>query len=51
LNTGAKENPELREQSQEMIDQARDLRRKIDDLRINQLAEEKAKQKLDSDTI
>jgi hypothetical protein len=51
MNTGARDNPELRERAQEMIDQARDLRRKIDDMRINQLAEEKAKQKLSSETI
>jgi hypothetical protein len=46
LRTGSKEDPELRQKAEEMLDETRELRRKIDDLRISRLAEEKAKAKL-----
>jgi queuine/archaeosine tRNA-ribosyltransferase len=41
LETGSKENPELRQQAREMIDQIRDVRKRIDDLRIESLARKK----------
>jgi len=44
--TGSKDNPELRQEAQQMVDQVREIRRKIDEIRIDQLAEEKAKKKL-----
>jgi len=41
LETGSRGNPELREQARDMIDQARELRRKIDEMRIDELAKQK----------
>jgi hypothetical protein len=51
LNTGAKDNPELREEAQQMVDQVREVRRKIDEIRVNELAEEKAKKMLSEKTL
>jgi len=44
LETGSKENPEMREQARDMIDDARDLRRRIDEMRIEELAKKKVKE-------
>lgn len=41
LETGSEGDPELRQQAREMIDQARGLRKRIDDLRIESLAQKK----------
>jgi len=41
LETGSEGDPELRQQAREMIDQARGLRKRIDDLRIEALAQRK----------
>jgi hypothetical protein len=38
LQTASRDNPELREKAQEMLDQIRDIRKEIDQLRIQQLA-------------
>jgi len=38
LQTATRDNPELREKAQEMLDQIRDIRKEIDQLRIEQLA-------------
>jgi len=44
LETGTRENPEMRQQARELIDQARELRRKIDQMRIDDLARKKLEQ-------
>jgi predicted ribosome quality control (RQC) complex YloA/Tae2 family protein len=41
-----KDDPELREKAQKLLDQQRDIRKEIDEIRIDQLAEEKAKKKI-----
>ncbi len=41
LETGTRNDPQMRQAARELIDQARDLRRKIDELRINELARKK----------
>ena len=41
LETGSKDNPEMREQARELIDQAREIRRKVDEMRIDELAKKK----------
>jgi hypothetical protein len=44
LETGTEDDPELRQQAREMIDQARNIRKRIDDLRIEALARKKLEQ-------
>lgn len=44
LITGSKDKPELRELARQMVDKVRDLRRDIDELRINELARKKIKE-------
>jgi hypothetical protein len=44
MRSGSKDDPELRKQAEEMLDQARELRRKIDNLRIEERAKEKLKE-------
>jgi cytochrome c553 len=44
LETGSKDNPEMREQARDLIDEARDIRRKVDEMRIEELAKKKLKQ-------
>lgn len=41
LRTGSSNDTELRAKAQEMIDKARDLRREIDNMRIDERAKEK----------
>lgn len=41
LQTSTKDNPEMRADAQNLLDQIRDVRKKIDILRVNQLAKEK----------
>jgi hypothetical protein len=46
LVTASKDQPEMREKAQELLDKQREVRREIDNMRIDQLAEEKAKKKI-----
>jgi TolA-binding protein len=39
--TGTRDDPELRQQAQEMLDQIRDMRKRVDNLRIEALARKK----------
>jgi predicted outer membrane protein len=41
LVTSQKDNPELRSEAQEMLDKIREIRKRIDDMRINELAYKK----------
>jgi|GEM_PF-6706512 TolA-binding protein len=42
--TATHNEPELRQQAQEMLDQIRQMRKKIDEVRINELAKKKLKE-------
>jgi hypothetical protein len=41
LVTSAQDDPELREEAQDMLDQIRGMRKRVDELRINELARRK----------
>jgi hypothetical protein len=44
LVTGSRNNEQMKQQAQEMVEQMRDIRRKIDELRINELARKKLRE-------
>jgi len=46
LITASKDNPELRELGQDLVDRIREIRRQLDDLRVNELARKKLEQML-----
>jgi TolA-binding protein len=43
LVTASRDNPELRQKAQEILDQTRDMRKQIDEMRVNELAMQKLK--------
>ena len=44
--TGTKDEPELRAKAIEILDKIRDMRKEIDDIRVNELAKERLRQTL-----